>query len=144
MNPRGPLHVGRLLTLALLGIATGVVGTGAHRAFMPWGVLLALAAVAAASVLARAYAGFPGLVAFGAGWVAVVEVLRGVGPGGDVLVRAQPVGYIWIFGGMVAAAAASFAPKRWFWDHSEGQGAAESLGTVPPAGTVTGARLLHD
>jgi len=143
MNPRGQLHVGRLLTLALFGVATGVVGTGGHRAFIPWGLVLALAAVAAASVLARAYAGLPGLVAFGIGWVAVVEALRRVGPGGDVLVRAQPVGYIWIFGGMAVVAAASFAPKRWFREHGEGQSAASAVGAVPPVGTVNEEGLLN-
>ena len=143
MNPRGQLHVGRLLTLALFGVATGVVGTGGHRAFIPWGLVLALAAVAAASVLARAYAGLPGLLAFGVGWVAVVEALRRVGPGGDVLVRAQPVGYIWIFGGMAVVAAASFAPKRWFREHGEGQSAASAVGAVPPVGTVNEERLLN-
>ena len=143
MNPRGQLHVGRLLTLALFGVATGVVGTGGHRAFIPWGLVLALAAVAAASVLARAYAGLPGLVAFGIGWVAVVEALRRVGPGGDVLVRAQPVGYIWIFGGMAVVAAASFAPKRWFREYGEGQSAASAVGAVPPVGTVNEEGLLN-
>jgi len=143
MNPRGQLHVGRLLTLALFGVATGVVGTGGHRAFIPWGLVLALAAVAAASVLARAYAGLPGLVAFGVGWVAVVEAMRRVGPGGDVLVRAQPVGYIWIFGGMAVVAAASFAPKRWFREHGEGQSAASAVGAVPPVGTVNEEGLLN-
>ena len=143
MNPRGQLHVGRLLTLALFGVATGVVGTGGHRAFIPWGLVLALAAVAAASVLARAYAGLPGLVAFGIGWVAVVEAMRRVGPGGDVLVRAQPVGYIWIFGGMAVVAAASFAPKRWFREHGEGQSAASAVGAVPPVGTVNEEGLLN-
>ena len=143
MNPRGQLHVGRLLTLALFGVVAGVVGTGGHRAFIPWGLVLALAAVAAASVLARAYARLPGLVAFGVGWVAVVEAMRRVGPGGDVLVRAQPVGYIWIFGGMAVVAAASFAPKRWFREHGEGERAASAVGAVPPVGTVNEEGLLH-
>ena len=137
MNARGQLHVGRLLTLALFGIVTGVIGTGGHRAFMPWGLVLALGAVAAASVLARAFAGFPGLLAFGVGWVAVVEAMRRVGPGGDVLIRAQPVGYIWVFGGMAVVAAASFAPRRWFREHGAGQSAAPAVDAVPSVGNVS-------
>lgn len=143
MIPRGRLRVGRLLALALLGIVVGVVGTGGHRAFMPWGAVLALAAVLATSVLARAYAGFPGLLAFGVGWVAAVETLRRVGPGGDVLVPAQPVGYIWIFGGMALVAAAAFAPARWFREHAEGQLTAPSASDVPPVGSVTDERVLN-
>lgn len=143
MKPRGRPRVGRLVTLVLFGVVTGVVGTGGHRAFMPWGVVIALAAVLTASVLARAHAGFPGLVAFGAGWATTVEILRRVGPGGDVLVPAQPVGYVWIFGGMAVVAVSAFAPARWFREQPDDQGKVVSFDNVPQVGTVTEKRMLN-
>ncbi|MGV8965897.1 MAG: DUF6113 family protein [Cellulomonas sp.] len=111
----------------LLGGLVGAAGTVMHRAFMPWGVAGCLALVVASAVLARAWAGLPGLAAYGIGWVVLVQVLSLTGPGGDVLIPAgQVIGYVWIVGGMLMIAVAAFAPRRWFASEP-------ALTTQPPA-----------
>lgn len=100
-----------------LGVLIGAVGTVVHRTAVPWGITGCLAFVLASGVTARAWAGLAGLLAYGLGWVAVVQVLSLAGPGGDVLMPAgQLIGYAWVGGGMLMVAAAAFAPARWFSD----------------------------
>lgn len=111
----------RGVACAVLGIVVGVVGTVAHRASMldgavPVGLVLALLVVLSAGVLARAWAGFPGLAGYGIGWVVVVQLLSLQGPGGDVLIPGQAVGYVWIYGGLVLVAVVAFCPRSWFSD----------------------------
>ena len=112
-----PRTLPRWAAALVIGAAVAAVGTSAHRAYSPWGAAAALALVLASSVLVRAWAGLGALVAYGAAWVAVVQVLSLNGPGGDVLIPAgQRVGYVWIIGGMVMIAVGAFAPRRWFSD----------------------------
>ena len=113
--------IGRGLACALVGVVVGLVGTVAHRApvvDLPvhLGLVLALVTVLAAGVLARAWAGYAGLLGYGIGWVAVVQLLSLEGPGGDVLVPSQPVGYVWIYGGLLVVVVAAFLPRSWFGD----------------------------
>lgn len=105
--------------VAVLGALVGLVGTFSHRASFPWGLVLALAAVVAVGVLARALTGWIGLLVAAGAWVLTVQVLAGVGPGGDVLIPAHGVphvwaGLVWSYGGVVAFALAMLAPRRWF------------------------------
>lgn len=111
--------VGHLTVTALIGVLVGAIGTVAHRwqfgdAMIPLGIVLALLATVLAGVLARAWAGLLGLLGYGLGWAAVVQVLSLTGPGGDVLVPAQAVGYVWTYGGVVAIAVVAFLPRSWF------------------------------
>ena len=107
----------RWVALLLLGGLVGATGTVIHRAWTPWGVMGCLALVLASAVLARAWVGLLGLLAYGIGWVVVVQVLSLTGPGGDVLIPAgQVIGYVWIVGGMLMIAVAAFVPRRWFAD----------------------------
>ena len=112
--------VGRALACALIGVIVGLVGTVAHRApvvdvpALHLGLVLALLAVLAAGVLSRAWGGFAGLVGYGIGWLVVVQVLSLEGPGGDVLVPSQAVGYVWIYGGLLVVALTAFLPRSWF------------------------------
>ncbi|QTE28821.1 hypothetical protein [Pengzhenrongella sicca] len=100
-----------------IGLLIGAAGTAAHRAYQPWAVIGCLALVLASAVLARAWGGMLALLAYGVGWVAVVQVLSLTGPGGDVLIPAgQVIGYGWLVGGMLAIAVAAFCPRRWFSD----------------------------
>jgi hypothetical protein len=104
---------------AVLGALVGLVGTVAHRAAVVdlpvhLGLVLSLLAVLAAAVLARSWGGFAGLLGYGIGWVVVVQLLSLEGPGGDVLVPSQAVGYVWIYGGLLVVAAAAFLPRSWF------------------------------
>ncbi len=119
MGDLGTRTIGRLVACALIGIVVGLVGTVAHRYRMgdvPAGLVAALLTVAFAGVLARAWAGWSGLLALGAAWVLIVQVLAVPGPGGDTLIAAEPIGYVWVYGGLAAVLAPLLAPRRWFAD----------------------------
>lgn len=103
----------------LLGLAVGFVGTGVHRALQPWGLVLALVAVVAMGVLTRAWSGAVGAFVAAMGVATAVAVLATQGPGGDVLVPAEPVGYIW-YAGALATVLAWLVPRRWFTDRPIG------------------------
>lgn len=105
----------RAAALLCLGAAVGLVGTGVHRAAQPWGLVLALTTVLSAGVLARAWNGGVGLLALALGIFAVVGLLGGPGPGGDVVIALQPVGVLWYLGGF-AVVPAAVLPRRWFRD----------------------------
>lgn len=109
------LPVARWLGAAVVGAVIGVVGTAVHRAVPPWGLLLALGTVLAGGVLARAWAGWVGMLALALGVMTVVGLLGQGGPGGDVIIAAQPIGYVWYLGAAVVALAGAL-PARWFRD----------------------------
>ena len=100
----------------LLGAAVGIVGTVAHRSAPPWGLVAAFVALVAVGVVARATAGLGAVLAAGVGWMALVQVLSVAGPGGDVLVPATALGYVWVYGGVVGVLLAILAPRAWFAD----------------------------
>jgi hypothetical protein len=117
--PRRRAVVGRAVLALLLGAAVGVIGTVAHRAEwagLPTGLLMALVLTLSTAVLCRAWSGTVTLLAAGVGWLVAVQVLAASGPGGDVLVPAQAVGYVWTYGGLVLVAAVAFLPRSWFVD----------------------------
>lgn len=105
----------QLAGLLVLGVVVGVVGTGVHRMTEPWGLVMALVMVVLAAVLARAWSGAVGVLVTGLGVVTTVSVLGTAGPGGDVLVVADLVGYVW-FAGALASVLALVAPRSWFAD----------------------------
>ena len=98
----------------VLGAIVGLVGTIAHRSVPPWGVVAALVTLLAVCTVARAVAGAGSLLAAGAGWMIAVQLLSAGGPGGDVLVPAATIGYVWVYGGLVAVLAPLLAPRTWF------------------------------
>ncbi|MEU2199606.1 DUF6113 family protein [Isoptericola sp. NPDC019482] len=109
----------RTVLAVALGAVVGVLGTVAHRTQwqdLPVGIVLALAITLSTAVLCRAWAGLGPLLAAGAGWVVAVQVLAVAGPGGDVLVPAQPVGLVWTYGGLAMFLVAAFLPRSWFSD----------------------------
>lgn len=112
---RSSVVLGYVVALALGGLVA-LVGTVAHRQWMPWVLVLALIAVLAAATMVRAWIGTGGLVAYGLGWLAVVQVAASAGPGGDVLLPGQVSSYVWMGGGMLMIGVAAFAPRRWFTD----------------------------
>lgn len=121
--PRSPGRrrgvVGRVVLAVLLGLVMGVLGTVAHRTTwldLPVGLVLALALTLSTAVLSRAWSGLGTMLAAGAGWLVGVQVLSLAGPGGDVLVPAQPVGMIWTYGGLAMFVVAAFLPSSWFSD----------------------------
>lgn len=114
----------RWLGAGLIGVVIGVVGTGVHRYSQPWGLALALLMVLAGGILARAWTGWVGMFALAMGVATSVAVLGQSGPGGDVLVAAQPIGYVW-YGGALVVAVAGLLPARWFAELPVGRGTAE-------------------
>lgn len=101
----------------LLGAIVGVIGTVSHRgewAGLPTGLALALLLTLSTAVLCRAWSGTVTLLTAGAGWLVAVQLLSASGPGGDVLVPAQAVGYLWTYGGLLIFAVAAFLPRWWF------------------------------
>ncbi len=109
--------LGRWVAATALGVFVGVVGTTLHRAAPPWGMALCLAVVLSSAVVVRAWAGLLPVIGYALGWLAVVQTLSLVGPGGDVLVPGtDSLGYVWGIGGMVAIGVACFLPRRWFSD----------------------------
>lgn len=73
---------------------------------MPWGVVLALltafAVVLAAGVLVQTV----GLLGAAGSWALTALWLQSPRPEGDILVIADPLGVVFLFGGMVVVAAA--------------------------------------
>ncbi len=113
--PTASLSVPRGLGVVLLGVVVGTVGTGVHRASVPWGVVLALASAVAAGILVRAWTGRAGVLVHAAVVTAVVFLFTAVRPGDDVIIADQTVGYVW-FGALPAALLALVLPRRWFSD----------------------------
>lgn len=103
----------RLLGAFVVGAVIGLVGTGIHRWMPPWGLLGALVLVLVGGVLGRAWIGSTGIMAVGLGVVTVTGLIGGGGPGGDVIIAAQPIGYAW-FAGAIVVVGAAFLPRRWF------------------------------
>lgn len=105
----------------LLGAVIGVAGTAVHRGSPPLGLVLALVTVLVGGLLARAWIGWAGMLALAMGIVSTVGVLGAGGPGGDVLIVADALGYVWYAGALVVAVA-GLAPARWFSEHPLGGG----------------------
>lgn len=108
-----PRILARSAGLLVLGAFIGLVGTGVHRMTRPWGLVLALALVLLGGVVARAWVGALGVLAVGLGVATATAVLAAQGPGGDVLIAADTLGYIW-YGGALATALALVLPRSWF------------------------------
>lgn len=106
----------RLLGALLLGLVIGLIGTFTHRSVEPWGLVLAFATLLAGSLFTRAWADNSGVMVLGVGWLIAAQALALTGPGGDVVVPAELVGYLWIYGGIVFVVLAAFAPRSWFSD----------------------------
>lgn len=97
-----------------LGVVVGIAGTIAHRSAPPWGVVASLVTLVAVCTVARATAGTGTVLATGIGWMVTVQLLTTTGPGGDVLVPAAVIGYVWAYGGLVAVLLPLLAPRSWF------------------------------
>jgi len=124
----------RAAVALVLGAVVGTVGTVAHRAIQPWGVVLALALVLVAGIAVRAWSGFVSVVAYAGGVLLLVQVLAQKGPGGDVLVpAASAIGWVWIIGAAVMIGGVALAPRRWFSDVARGRPAPVDHAPVDPA-----------
>ncbi len=106
----------RCFGIVVLGVVIGLIGSLMFRSVPPWGLVVSCATLLSASVLARAWAQAPGVISLGLGWVVMVQIMALEGPGGDVIIPADPIGYVWVFGGVVFVLAAMLAPRSWFRD----------------------------
>ncbi|GIG19579.1 hypothetical protein Cch01nite_03030 [Cellulomonas chitinilytica] len=133
MHPLTAGRVGKALVALVLGVAVGTVGTLMHRSVQPWGVVACLALVATAGVVARAWDGWPTLVAYALGVLGSTQLLAREGPGGDVLMPAgQAIGWVWVLGAVVVVLGVAAAPRRLFVDPPvERPSAVTSASTTP-------------
>ena len=93
------VRAGILALVLLLGSLLGVIGTFAHQAMPPLGVVLALGTVGVFLAGLRAWASVRSPVAAGALGIAVMSALLALPwAGGNVLVPANLPGYAWTFG----------------------------------------------
>lgn len=95
-----------LLLAACLGLLAGVFGSFLQQRGLP-ASLLAVVLTAVVIVLSGvATAARTGAVVAFATWFVTVTALSLGRPEGDVIIAAAPRGYVWIYGGAVAGAAA--------------------------------------
>jgi hypothetical protein len=96
-------HAGLTVAAVLIGAVVGVLALGVHRdggSGRPWGLLLAVAGSAAASVVLSAVSESRGAVlGYGLGWGAVVLVALAGRPEGDYLVAADALGWGFVIAG---------------------------------------------
>ncbi|UNX55669.1 DUF6113 family protein [Georgenia sp. TF02-10] len=98
----------------ITGVVVGACGTLVHRWETPAGLVLALLLVLSGGVFARAAGGGALLLLHGFVAVATTLALTFAGPGGDVLVTDQPLGYAWLLGLVVALVAVAPTPRSWY------------------------------
>ncbi|MDR1151716.1 MAG: hypothetical protein LBK72_04430 [Bifidobacteriaceae bacterium] len=124
--------------VALAGLAT--FAHASRWTIGPWrdaplGIVLACGAVLAGAATARAWAGYWGVVASAAGAFVVTQLMAMVGPGGDVLISAQPLGYAWLVVAPAATVGVAFAPAHWFTDPPDpNQDHPDDEPDLPPSG----------
>ncbi len=97
----------------LMGAVVAAVGAGAHRALPYVGVVLSILAVLAGMVFARAWLEWVGVIAFAVPWAALTTLFSQRGPGNSLLISADALGYLWLFGGAAMIIAVSIVPARW-------------------------------
>lgn len=120
MTPTTRPNISFVIGLGVLGVVVGALGSTVHRLhheiFGDWiavGILLAFAATAAGSLFARALADWAGVFAYAAGWLIAVLALSIGGPGYNVVIAADTLGYLWSYLGVFIAIWAVAAPKKW-------------------------------
>lgn len=102
----------------VMGVIFAATGTAFHRWTPPWGIVIALVAVAAGGVLARTFADMRGALGYLLAVLITVFAATWWRPGGDVLVTNQVIGYVWLLGSLLAASVGALSPRRWFRDGS--------------------------
>ena len=107
-----------LLVLVLLGALVAAVGTflqaarlGLGPVDVPYGVVVSLALTAAVCLAGGLATGSrSGALAAAAGWLLVLVLSLAPGPGGDVVLPARPLSYVWLLGGVVLVGMTLAAP----------------------------------
>lgn len=112
MSPAVRVTVHGIVLVA--GVAAGVLGSFVHAyrvSGLPVGLLVALALdLAVLATAGLAAGGRSGALTAAAGWLLTVLALSVQRPEGDLVVPATTLGYSWLFGGTVLAAASLALP----------------------------------
>lgn len=87
------------VVLAMLGGLVGLMGTASHRSLGYVGLVLALLAVAAGGVFAKAWQAWLGYGVYAAAWVVVVFLLAQRSSGGSVLIADDLHSKLWVYAG---------------------------------------------
>ena len=107
------LHVLLVLAAAAAGGTAGVLGSFVHPFAVGWvpvGLLVGLALSGSVVVTAGLVAGRSASVAAALGWLAVVLVLAGQRPEGDLVVANTVAGQVWLFAGTALVGACIVLP----------------------------------
>jgi hypothetical protein len=107
------VHALLVLAAAAAGATAGVVGSFVHPYAVGWvpvGLLVGLALSGSVVVTARLLAGRSAAVAAAVGWLAVVLVLAGQRPEGDLVVADTVAGQVWLFAGTALVGACIVLP----------------------------------
>ncbi|MDR2381660.1 MAG: hypothetical protein LBE08_10905 [Bifidobacteriaceae bacterium] len=105
--------VGAVVTLVACLWHRSVLDVGPWQAF-PFGLIMALAAVIALGFAARAAADWAGLIGAAAGVFVAAQASALRGPGGDILIQGDAIGFIWIAGAPVLTLLVAVAPRAVF------------------------------
>ena len=98
---------------AALGAVVAIVGAVAHRSIPPIAVILCCVLVLLATVFVRAWAGWTAVLSFAVPFVVLTYVFTLHGPGGDLLIAGDALGYSWLYGGAGAVVLACVMPPSW-------------------------------
>ncbi|MFV0427427.1 MAG: PIG-L family deacetylase [Beutenbergiaceae bacterium] len=120
-----------MVCVVLLALMLAAAGTAFHRANPPMGVVVALGAVTAGSVLVRTFLGGRGVLIFALSVTAVAFSMTYLRPGQDLLVTNESVSLVWLLGAIIAAGAAAAMPAAWLRDHP-GHDEPADAGSAPP------------
>jgi hypothetical protein len=107
------VHALLVVAAALAGATAGVLGSFVHPLEVGWvpvGLVVGLALSGSAVVTARLLAGRSAAVAAAVGWLAVVLVLAGQRPEGDLVVANTVAGQVWLFAGTALVGACIVLP----------------------------------
>ncbi len=102
-----------IVVSAVLGAVVAIVGAVAHRTWRPTALILCVLLVLLSVVFVRTWAGWLGVLALAVPFVALTYVFSLQGPGGDLLIAGDALGYSWLFGGSGAVVLACLIPPSW-------------------------------
>lgn len=103
----------------LAGVFVGALGSLTHRSIPPWGLVLGVVATVLLSIWLRSSGDWAALGGGILGWFVTVQILSMAGPGGDLLILGDGLGYGWFIAGTIATLAGGFLPRRFLAESSQ-------------------------
>ncbi len=101
-----------IVVSAILGAIVASVGAIAHRSYPPIGMILSALLVVAALTFARAWGGWTAVIAFAVPFVGLTFLYARPGPGGDLLIAGDSLGYAWLIASTIAVVIVCVLPAR--------------------------------